>query len=95
MNRSEGSNGSPCIQKGTVVDSELIAKAVLRSREKQILQLVAYDLTDREIAEHLNLSVRTVSNYLHRIDAKFQVRSRAGAVAVAITYGIIQIGMNQ
>lgn len=63
----------------------------LNEREKEIMQLVADDLTDQEIALNLDLSVRTVNNHLHYIYAKLGVRGRAGAVAIAIVRGIISL----
>ncbi|MBF6614689.1 MAG: helix-turn-helix transcriptional regulator [Chloroflexi bacterium] len=55
-------------------------------RGRAILQLVADDLTDQEIADHLHLSTRTVSNQLHHIYPKLGVKGRAGAVIVALSY---------
>jgi DNA-binding NarL/FixJ family response regulator len=62
---------------------------ILNAREKAILHLVAQDLTDQEIAERLDVSVRTVNNHLRHIYAKFGVRGRAGAVTAAILQGAI------
>ena len=67
------------------------AHEMFKEREKEILHLVADDLTDHEIAQRLNLSVRTINNHLRHIYAKLQVRGRAGAVAAAITRGIIDL----
>ncbi len=61
----------------------------LNAREREILQLVANDLTDRQIAERLEISVRTVNNLLRHIYAKLHVKGRAGAVAAAIMRSII------
>jgi DNA-binding NarL/FixJ family response regulator len=63
----------------------------LSEREKEVLQLVAADLTDHEIAERLQVSVRTVSNQLHYIYAKLGVRGRAGAVFAALNKGLIRL----
>jgi DNA-binding CsgD family transcriptional regulator len=42
----------------------------LTEREVAILELVAFDLSDEEIATKLGLSVKTVRNYLPRFRAK-------------------------
>lgn len=39
-----------------------LTRIVLNERDRAMLQLVAHDLTDQEIADQLHLSVRTVSN---------------------------------
>lgn len=43
------------------------SEVALTEKETEILELVAQDLNDKEIAEQLNISVRTVSNFMHYI----------------------------
>ena len=57
----------------------------LSPRETEILSLVAEGLTNRQIAQRLGLSHRTVGAYLHVIYSKLGVSSRAAAVARYIT----------
>jgi DNA-binding CsgD family transcriptional regulator len=57
--------------------------SALSSRELQIAQLVEQRLTNREIAEHLVLSPRTVEHHIEHIFGKLGVDSRV-AVARAI-----------
>lgn len=59
-------------------------------REKEILHLVASDLTDREIAAQLRISVRTVESHLRNIYIKLGVKGRTGAVVTALIRGIIR-----
>lgn len=61
----------------------------LSERELEILQLLALDLTDREIARRLQLSTRTVQNHLRWIYTKLGVKGRAGAVAQGLAKNII------
>ncbi|HEX8227791.1 MAG TPA: LuxR C-terminal-related transcriptional regulator [Chloroflexia bacterium] len=62
---------------------------ILNAREREILDLVSNDLADREIAERLNVSVRTINNHLRHIYAKLHVRTRLGAVLAAVSRGLI------
>jgi DNA-binding NarL/FixJ family response regulator len=49
----------------------------LSAQELQVAQLAAQGLTNREIAERLYLSHRTVSSHLYRAFPKLGVRSRS------------------
>jgi DNA-binding NarL/FixJ family response regulator len=51
----------------------------LTGREKQILQLVAAGLSNKEIAQQLSISLHTVKIHVHRILEKLQVRRRREA----------------
>jgi DNA-binding NarL/FixJ family response regulator len=55
----------------------------LTPREQEVLALMCAHLQDREIAERLFLSPRTVESHVSHILAKLEVRSRREAVAVA------------
>jgi DNA-binding CsgD family transcriptional regulator len=62
------------------------AGADLSAREREIADLVTAGRTNREIAERLHLSVKTVENHMARIFRKLEVGSRA-EVAAAIARG--------
>jgi DNA-binding NarL/FixJ family response regulator len=49
-------------------------------RQRQLVELVAEGLTNKEIAAHLNLSEFTVRNHIHRIMKQVDVGSRREAV---------------
>ena len=55
----------------------------LTRREKQVLDLLGQGLTDREIADALFLSPRTVSWHVSTILGKLGVESRREAMALA------------
>lgn len=53
----------------------------LTSREEETLVLLTKGYSNKEIADHLNLSIETVRSHLKNIYTKMHVRSRAEAVA--------------
>jgi len=55
----------------------------LSEREHQILELVANGLTNKEIADQLFLSEKTVKHYMTNILEKLQVRNRVEAALLA------------
>jgi non-specific serine/threonine protein kinase len=63
--------------------------AVLSPREREVLALLCTHLQDREIAEQLFLSPRTIESHVSRILAKLGVRSRREAVAVAARQALV------
>jgi len=78
---------------GGDVASRLIAYAVrpasqldqfpeLTLREKEVLQLMVEGCTNAEISAKLNLSLKTVSNYVSAILNKLQTPDRASAIQV-------------
>ncbi len=55
--------------------------AELSHREAEVLDGLAQGLAYKQIADHLNVSIHTVRNYIRRIYEKLHVRSRTEAVA--------------
>jgi DNA-binding CsgD family transcriptional regulator/tetratricopeptide (TPR) repeat protein len=55
----------------------------LTARQLDILALLAYDLTNAEIAARLHLSPKTVDHHVSAVLAKLSVRSREQAAAIA------------
>lgn len=60
-------------------------------REIQIIKLVCEQLSNKEIADRLNLSVRTIEGYREKIQEKMEVKNTAGIVVYAIKKSIFQI----
>lgn len=65
------------------------ATGTLTVREQEILQLVADGLTNREIAEKLELSRFTVECHVKHIYRKLAVSSRTRAVVIARSQGLL------
>ena len=61
---------------------------LLSRREKEVLRLVALGDTNREIAERLFLSVRTVETYRARLMEKLNLKSRGELVRYALRKGL-------
>jgi len=53
----------------------------LSNRELEIIVLIAMGFLDKEIAQKLKISIRTVQTYVTRICTKLSARNRAHAVA--------------
>src|SRR5215218_8651871 len=64
--------------------------STLSAREVEVLQMIAYGSTNREVAEALHISPQTVKTYLERIFTKLGVSDRTRAVAVALKHGIVE-----
>jgi len=63
------------------VDSSMVDSAGLTPRELEILELIAQNKTNQEIADHLVIEVGTVKNHVHKILEKLQVSNRGDAAA--------------
>lgn len=66
----------------------------LSERELQVLRLIAEGYTNRQIAEKLFLSVRTIETYRARLMEKLQVKSRVGLVRYAIRNQLLDSAEN-
>ncbi|MEM6346581.1 MAG: LuxR C-terminal-related transcriptional regulator [Bacteroidota bacterium] len=63
---------------------------MLTPREKQILLKIVAELNNREIAQGLGISYRTVENYRRSIIRKTKIRHVAGLVKYAIRQGWVE-----
>lgn len=62
----------------------------LTRRERQVLQLVADGLANRQIGQALYVSEDTVKTHIRHVLAKLQATSRANAVAIGIRSRLIR-----
>lgn len=63
----------------------------ISKKEREVLQLVAEGLKTRDIAERLNLSIKTVETHRRNIMKKLSIFTIAGLTKFAIQEGIIAI----
>jgi DNA-binding NarL/FixJ family response regulator len=61
----------------------------LTTREHEILQLLAQGLSQKEMAQQLYLSPKTVNTYVDRLYEKLDVHSKTQAVALAFRRGLL------
>jgi DNA-binding NarL/FixJ family response regulator len=67
----------------------LVTPAQLTDREREVLGLVTDGLTNKEVAQQLNLSERTVNFHLNNVYSKLQVSTRTEAVVYALRYNLL------
>jgi two-component system response regulator NreC len=65
------------------------AAPALSPRERQVLELLAHGHTNREVADRLSLSVKTVETHRARLSDKLGLHSRADLVRLAIELGLL------
>jgi DNA-binding NarL/FixJ family response regulator len=65
--------------------------STLTERELQVLRFIAQGLTNRQIAERLFLSFRTVNTHRANLMQKLDIHDTAGLVRYAINAGIIKL----
>ncbi|MEW5960777.1 MAG: response regulator transcription factor, partial [Chloroflexota bacterium] len=92
---SGGSFLSPPISRTVINDYVRRAEArgqgsdldLLTSREREVLQLLAEGLSNRDIAEELNISIKTVESHRSNIMNKLEVNSKAELIKYALRKG--------
>jgi len=65
--------------------------ATLTEREVEVLKLIAQGNTNRQIAELLKVSIRTVESHRANLMAKLNLRSRVELVRYAASHGLLDI----
>ena len=85
---------SPKLQSGASVEHKNQASQSsknLTPRQRDIVQLFAEGYGLKEIAERLNLSLKTIEFHKHHIMAEFNLKSNADLVLLAVKKGLITI----
>lgn len=66
--------------------------SLLSPREREVFERLAHGETQRQVAEELGLSVKTVETYRARIGDKLGLKSRADLVRFALDAGVLVPG---
>ncbi len=64
---------------------------ILTPRERQVLQLIVRGYNNRQIAEQLHISIKTVETHRGNMMKKLDVHDRAGLVKFALDSGLIRL----
>jgi RNA polymerase sigma factor (sigma-70 family) len=70
---------------------ERMARSNLTPREREVLQLVAKGLTNKEIGRALGISDNTARNHVNSIIEKLEVSDRTEAATIAIRQGLVSM----
>jgi len=79
------------VNNGGTYFSSGVSESPLTDREQAILRLVAEGMSNKLIARHLDISLRTVETHRRNIKRKLDVDSTAGLTRYAIEQGIIEV----
>ena len=63
---------------------------LLSPREQEVLKLVASGLSQREIAERLDISIKTLETYRTRLTEKLGLGTRAAIIKYALSTGLLR-----
>jgi DNA-binding NarL/FixJ family response regulator len=79
------------LSSGPAKDGPRRSLDALTRRERDVVQLLARGLGDRDMAQHLFISVRTVQTHLSHIYAKLGVHTRTEAALMAVREGWVTL----
>ena len=68
-----------------------MSRNILTKREQEVFDLLILNKSTREIADHLNISEKTVRNHISNVMQKLEVKGRAGAVVELLKLGEISL----
>ncbi len=77
--------------RGEPAEEAPVSLDTLSARERQVLELVAQGLNNREISARLELSPKTVARHRERLMGKLNMHSRTELVKFAIRTGLISL----
>lgn len=75
-------------QRGEQTETAVMPFPDLTDREREVLELIARGLNNQEIAQQMQITSKTVSNYISNIFNKLQVADRAQAIVKARDAGL-------
>lgn len=65
------------------------APKLLSQREREVLYLIAFEFTNKEIGELLYLSTGTIATYRKKLLSKLSAKNTAGIVRIGFELGIL------
>lgn len=65
---------------------------IVSNREQEVLRLIAYEKTTREIAGELYISSHTARSHRKNLLEKLEVKNTAGLVRRAFELGLLSLG---
>jgi DNA-binding NarL/FixJ family response regulator len=65
--------------------------SILSNREKEVLQLIAEGLSNKEIATKLSISIKTVDSHRSNLMEKLQINTAVGLTRFAIANGLTSV----
>lgn len=72
-------------------DTDISKADILSQREKEIVVCIAKGMSNKEVADALNLSVHTVTTHRRNISSKLQIHSPAGITIYAIVNKLLDL----
>lgn len=66
---------------------------ILTARETQIINLMAYEYSEKQIAKELFLSANTIHSHKKRVFQKLSVSNSAGVIRKAFELGILSVAV--
>ena len=82
---------SDYVRRAGVQERDDDALNILTPREREVLQLIARGLSNRQVAEQLHISTKTVETHRGNMMSKLEVHDRAGLVEFAMKSGLVKI----
>lgn len=71
--------------------SNNFGKTRLTNREKQILKMIAHEMSNREMANALNLSIHTINSYRQNLYSKLNVKTSAGLMRISFQNNLLNV----
>ncbi len=69
----------------------LLRQPFISSREKEVLKLIAYEFTSKEIATALYLSEHTIDTHKKNLKTKMDVKNTAGMIRRGFELGLLSL----
>ena len=65
--------------------------SALTAREQQVMEMLARGMTNREIAEHLEISIKTVDTHRGHVLKKLGLRNNSELTRFAVKHGYVSL----